>query len=146
MIYKQKYSKHSLALVIIAAFLTILFTAQPVGAEENSPAAQNIFRSFKNPFVSFLPQKPAEPIAEAPVVEETGKISTQPPTLQVNGIVWNTDRPQAIINSYVVGIGDIIAEARIIDITRRGVSFEYQGKRFIIDPNKNVAEPIEQIN
>ena len=132
---------------VVLAFLAVLFFFKPAAAEESQPVATARPYTFRNPFVPFLPKKPIEPVAEIKeAITNATQLAVKPPDLQISGIVWNTDRPQAIINSFVVGVGDTIADVLITNITRSGVSFEYKGKRFIIDPNKNIAEPLEQIN
>lgn len=38
--------------------------------------------------------------------------------LELNGILWDTEAPQAIINEHIVGIGDIVRGNIIVDITQ----------------------------
>lgn len=53
------------------------------------------------------------------------------PQLSINGIVWQTSMPQAIVNNQVVKIGDEISQdIRIIGISKEGVTVEYEGKTF----------------
>ena len=54
------------------------------------------------------------------------------PTLTISGLVWNTDKPQAIINNKIVSVGDTIEEAKIIRITRAGITLNYHGKEITI--------------
>ncbi|MFC1646610.1 hypothetical protein ACFL2Y_05500 [Candidatus Omnitrophota bacterium] len=37
-------------------------------------------------------------------------------TIRLNGIVWDEHIPKAIINDYIVGIGDTIGENTVVDI------------------------------
>ena len=52
--------------------------------------------------------------------------------LQVQGIVWGTEMPQAIINNTVVRVGEIIGEVEILDIRKEGVYVLYQGGQYIL--------------
>jgi type II secretory pathway component PulC len=51
-------------------------------------------------------------------------------TLRVQGIVYSSKRPSAIIANQVVFEGDSIEDARIIKIERDSVEFERDGKRW----------------
>ncbi len=57
-----------------------------------------------------------------------------PPELVVQGLVWSTTRPQAIVNDKVVTIGDEIAGAFVRQINRSGITVEYRGQEFVISP------------
>lgn len=96
---------------------------------------------FKNPFVSLLPKKEIikreieKPIVPEPVAKEIEKDIT-PPNLIIKGLVWNSNRPQAIINESVVGVGDTVEEAKITAITRTGIDILFEGKHFTVSPNE----------
>jgi len=97
----------------------------------------------RDPFKSWLPKKeiPA-PVAEkteetqAPQPVPQAKIEpVQLPAIEVSGIVWNTKRPQAIINETVVNIGDTIDNIKIVDIHQDGVDVIYKEIMFTIPIN-----------
>lgn len=78
----------------------------------------------RNPFI---PQLPGEKRIE---LEEEAK-DVPRPTISIQGLVWQTSMPQAIINNHVVKIGDFISgDMRIIDISKEGIVIEYQGHTF----------------
>jgi len=56
------------------------------------------------------------------------------PKLEISGIVWNTPRPQAIINGQVVDIGDNLNEIKIVTIKKTGISILYYGQIMTISP------------
>ncbi len=112
----------------------------------------------KDPFQSPLSQvvksqEPVQVINRTPVMGGVGAVPFQgrpsalandskpfvqpaeipPPALQVNGVIWNSDRPQAIINDRVIDVGDEIAESKVVKIRRSGVDVEYKGKVFSFD-------------
>ncbi|MCM8783993.1 MAG: general secretion pathway protein GspB [Candidatus Omnitrophica bacterium] len=79
--------------------------------------------NYRDPFSSFLPQeKPVE------VVEKVN-----PPDLKLQGMVWGSDKPRAIINGTVLGKGDKIQEAEILTISKEGVEFVYKDHVFFLD-------------
>jgi len=69
---------------------------------------------FQSPFAS----------GEAPVAGPAIEVPSSPevpPSLEVQGIIWGGDFPQAIINKKVVKIGDTIEGMQIMDINQSGV-------------------------
>lgn len=56
------------------------------------------------------------------------------PPLDINGLVWNTTRPQAIINGVVLDVGDSIFEITITSINKSLLEVTYQGANFKIVP------------
>jgi hypothetical protein len=93
--------------------------------------------NFRDPF---LPQIHSVKITKTPVEKEMPKVGNkvenkvQLPKLTIQGMVWNTKRPQAIIDGQVFKIGDTVKEAEIIGIDREGVKFLYKDKIFIKKP------------
>jgi len=55
---------------------------------------------------------------------DTGKL----PPLEIKGLVWGTEVPQAIINGKVLKIGDTINEVKIVTIDKTGVGVLFEGK------------------
>ncbi|HPN87966.1 MAG TPA: hypothetical protein PLH56_01355 [Candidatus Omnitrophota bacterium] len=63
----------------------------------------------------------------------------KPPQVTITGIVWNTEKPQAIINGVVLNIGDTIfdsqnEEIKINKIYKTGIDVSYKGKTWTIKP------------
>lgn len=56
------------------------------------------------------------------------------PSLQVQGMVWNSKMPQTIINNQVLTIGDIIEGVEILDIRREGVYVLFGESQYILTP------------
>ena len=50
------------------------------------------------------------------------------PTLAITGIVWNTDRPQAIINGQVADVGDNFQNATVVAIRKNEIDVQFNGK------------------
>ncbi len=50
------------------------------------------------------------------------------PKVKINGLVWNSSRPQAIVNGDVLDIGDTIQSFKIVAIEKSGIDILYYGK------------------
>ena len=68
------------------------------------------------------------------LTEEPPTIGYDLPQLKVQGMVWGTEMPQAIINNTVVKIGEFVQGAEVIDIRREGIYVLYEGKQYIVRP------------
>ena len=103
---------------------------------------------FKKPeeIIMQPPTKPEESMAIPPDIrygstkENQGRQQEMtvkeeaPPVLTVTGLVWNSDRPQAIINGEVLDLGDTISNAKVISIRKTGVEVEFHGTIITINP------------
>lgn len=54
----------------------------------------------------------------------------EPPSLTVQGILFGTARPQAIINRKIVAAGDTVEGARVVSITAEGVVMSFEEREF----------------
>ena len=66
------------------------------------------------------------------VVKAEEKIIIPLPELAIEGIIWNTYMPQAIVNGKIVRVGDIIKNAEIVDIEKSGIIVFYNGEKVLI--------------
>ncbi|MEW5894144.1 MAG: hypothetical protein AB1650_00055 [Candidatus Omnitrophota bacterium] len=106
------------------------------------PADTVAKESIKNPFLSQLPHKePEEPLitvvttSGGPVILSTGEVIEPPPKIEISGLIWNSDLPQAILNNNIVGIGDDVGGWKVIDISQEGVLMESSSQtRYWIKP------------
>ncbi len=93
-----------------------------------------------DPFVDCIPKKiePSLNEEESKGEEEYGaeKVDFE---IEVEGVVWNTTLPCAIIDGQLYKIGDEIQGGKIIDINKEGVSIMYK-RRIYIFPVKKEAE------
>ena len=55
--------------------------------------------------------------------------------LVLNGIMWDSKNPLAIINSEVVKVGDELHGMKVAEITEKSVVLEYEGKEYTLDLN-----------
>lgn len=79
-----------------------------------------------DPFDSLLPEKEG---AGTILPDGTEKVSTPPP-VTVEGAVWNTDTPQAIIDGDVYKVGDTLKnlDAKVYKIEKNSVFIFYEGR------------------
>ena len=116
--------------------------------DENQQEGLADTMEFENPFT---PQLPKKEIANEEITpsastktQETPELNVSkeiaPPQLSIAGLVWDTDRPQAIVNSRVVGIGDTIDNSVITNIKKTGIDVLHQGKHFTINVNQQTAK------
>ncbi len=90
--------------------------------------------NLKNPFLTALPmpERPIEevkppvdvklPMLPPPVSDKGGKpVSIPKPSFKIQGVVWDTDFPQAIVNNEVVSVGDQVSGWTVIEINPQGV-------------------------
>ena len=107
----------------------LLLLPQKALAIQVSYTSQNLRDPFQSPFEMRLiaieeeeEQRPVEPIGY------------DLPHFSVQGMVWGTQMPQAIINNSVVKVGETIAGAEVLDIRKEGVYLLYQGRQYILRP------------
>lgn len=139
--------------IIILTVTFFLIPAKLVfSAEESVPAAT------RNPFTPQLPKKikivedkqktvpeniTKNPLDKAktndqkiqiPVAGEPKVPELPQPKFIVTGIIWNSDRPQAIINGQVVDIGDVVQEFKIESIDPLGIEVSIRGVKMTVKP------------
>lgn len=129
------------------------FQATNLGVDDMETAT--IVRSLKDPFMPQLPTPTKPKIQTNPIEKPTPKPTpapkrppervepkpiekrepVSPPQLNMSGLVWNTDRPQAILNGQIVNEGDTIDHWTIVDISKKGVEVTSQNATFMIEPS-----------
>lgn len=110
--------------------------AQPV-IRITRPKAEYNASVYRDPFIV---QQPKEEPAEKP-----GEVEITLPALEIQGLVWGGENPQAIINGKVFKIGGVVEDAHIVDISKNGVDIFFQGRQFSIPaPAAAYAPKIEK--
>ena len=66
-------------------------------------------------------------------VKPKEKTSLPLPKFTIEGIIWNANMPQAIVNGQVVRIGDTIEGVRIVKIEKQGITIDYNGESVLIE-------------
>jgi hypothetical protein len=121
-----------------------------------SPLANNKKPDVKPPTPAPVePPRPVVPVVRPPEPPRPAPIVLPPPVvepavspfsaagLKINGIVWNTDLPQAIVNDRVVRIGEDLQGAKIVAIKKEGIEVVHNGTKHILritDDGKDEAQ------
>jgi hypothetical protein len=63
-----------------------------------------------------------------------GAEGVETPGLNIQGMVWDTDMPQAIINGEIYKVGDQFQEIKILDINKDGIKLLYKDRILIMKP------------
>jgi len=79
-------------------------TRVAIGPSARSAKKSNYNAWGRNPFVAT--KKPGAPVGE----------------LNLGGILWDKDKPMAVINDNMVGIGDTVGAYKVVDITQDSVT------------------------
>jgi len=90
--------------------------------------------SLKDPFEVYSEKKKEQ--------EPEAKLKAKPlPPLTVQGIIWGTPLPQAIINGKVLKIGDMIDGVEITRIDKEGVEVFYAGRSYFLASPASGGKP-----
>lgn len=116
----------------------------------NKDEIERMASTLKNPFIPQLPKPKTEPAKTAEGTKPQNSEQPKPkielplpkekpveipkPQFQINGLVWDTDQPQAIVDNIVVDVGDYIGQWKVTDISKKGVTFKYQTVEYLIEP------------
>jgi hypothetical protein len=105
------------------------------GVGSSSPVGQPRYlaSSLRDPFRSLLPEDEVLIPAPEPMVVSDPSAQEEPsdgvmPALALQGILWGTTMPMAIIDDEVYTVGDSVQGATITRIGRFGVTIELQGR------------------
>lgn len=144
--------------ILIIGFIVV--TAQPGYGQSILSSDEDFSFLDRNPFKSWLPKieekiekklevtkiesegikeqkMPLLETVEKPAVQEP-----QAPKIIISGLVWNTDRPQAIINGEIFGIGDTIENSKIVNIHRDGIDVMVSNMLFTITIEQTLTQSI----
>lgn len=105
---------------------------EPLSAEEETfiPKVEYKPQSPRDPFQGYVIEEKKQEEVKGKGVEE-GPVSL--PGLKVEGIIWGSQLPQAIINNEVVRPGDSVEGVQIIEISRTGLTVLFKDKIFKLD-------------
>jgi len=91
----------------------------------NRPQVEYVCERIKDPFQANIIRTVS---SEVPQPEDI-----TPPSVEIQGIIWGGDVPQAIIDNTVVRPGDTVqGDIRIISINKEGVAVFYNNQRFML--------------
>lgn len=93
------------------------------------PGAEYISAGARDPFEPYLKKEDVNP---AQPQEEKKEEVVNPPALAVQGVMWGSDTPLAIVNNRVVKKDDVIDGARVVDINKDGVTVFFVNRQYIV--------------
>lgn len=100
--------------------------AQPVLVSR--PKVEYKAQGLRDPFWPLVTEKEASSAAVP--------VQAKPlPNFNVQGLVWGGVLPQAIINNKVVKKGDVLGEAKIVEIGKEGVTILFDNKEYTLSPS-----------
>jgi hypothetical protein len=85
--------------------------------------------SYRDPFLGEK-KEPEASLADQQKTDEIG-------SLQLDGIAWSPRGSQAILSGQMAGVGDTVAGAEIVAITKNSVTLKYKGKEIILKEKGN---------
>ena len=98
----------------------------------------------RSPFQDYFPSKVEQPVEEAPaepVVEYKETFDTS--AYKINGLIWGTYKPKAIINGEIYGVGDMLDSAEITKIDKEGITLIFNNEEYVIAPERKIDFKIE---
>jgi sRNA-binding protein len=92
------------------------------------PTAEYKAEAFRDPFVPLLKRDDSDRGDEFGGDADDSFVKD----LSVSGIIVGGKFPQAIINRQVVKVGDMIGEAKVLEIKKEGVTLYYKSNNIVI--------------
>jgi hypothetical protein len=100
------------------------------GLSPSEPEVEPIVR----PVVEYKSQGLRNPFEQSALILQSseGEVGLKPeagklPQLTIQGVIWGSNIPQAIINNKVVKVGDILEGAEVTEINKEGVIILFAG-------------------
>jgi len=145
-------------LILFIIILLLPAAGNTIASPENTS-----FKEIRNPFQSWLPkieevvektQETTKIIKEVPKLDIKEKLALpikipkavekpkEPPRIRITGLIWNSDRPQAIINGRVVSEGDALEDFTIVRIHPKGIDINFFDEIITIEIEKTQINAI----
>jgi len=118
----------------------------------DTASLRRITAALKNPFIPQLPKPEPEPVVFTdqvfePEPEPTPTPIPEPitsdrpqhvpkPHFTINGLVWDTDHPQAIVNNNIIDKGEFVGQWKVINIEKQGITVQYRNYEYLIEPQQ----------
>lgn len=126
----------------VALILTIAFSSGVLIVYSSEANTENI---FARPQVEYKSSSLRDPFREDILKEGTPESDSQNlvlppdilPKMDVQGLIWGGNFPQAVINNKVYKVGDTIDGAQIKDIAKDGITLDFSGREVKLSAPKN---------
>ncbi len=103
---------------------SFLFLLVAAGLAGEARAIEYKGRAFRDPF------------SDASSTGSSVKDEIAAMALTLEGLVWNTAKPKAIVSGQIVGVGGKVGKAEVLDIKKEGVKMRYKGQDFYLRKRK----------
>lgn len=91
------------------------------------PVVRYTAQDLKDPFKDYLPA-----MEDVTVSSAEQATSEQLPTIAIQGLIWGSNKPQAIIENKIVRVGDTVNGMTIVDINKEGLTVLYKNRKYDI--------------
>jgi len=119
MIKQKKRRIFTLSTIILTFFLL----QETTSSQEGQGVANSMKTEYKAGGLK-------DPFQEEKIGVENEPIETGPlPSVTIQGIVWGSALPQAIINNKVVKVGDTVEQMQILEISKNGIIVLYGNQK-----------------
>jgi len=130
----KRLSSYLLLVFSLAAAINFGFIAlaQENTADEIIIRPQIKYKSgqLRDPFAPVMVKEEKKESLQKQGTAELNRPKIDLNILNVQGIIWGTKLPQAIINHKVLAAGDLIEGAEILRIDKKGVTLSFAGETF----------------
>lgn len=120
-------------LFVMMLMMGIFFLESSTGASADPQpvaAAQYTEQNSKDPFTVVADHKSEGP----PSVVSTAP--NEPPPLVLDGVIWVPEKPRAVINGKRLLVGDVIEDAKVLEIHKKDVKIKFNEQEFTLKPQK----------
>lgn len=87
---------------------------------------------LNNPFFNSIEDAIKKETINKPPATTEGNVVKSLPAYTIQGVIWGTELPLAIINNKVLKIGDMLDEAKVENIDKNGVVVSLKGNLFTL--------------
>ena len=98
------------------------------------PPIEYTASSLRDPFQDEIPRREEKPVVKAENVLPKSESLVK---MEVQGLIWGGNFPQAIINNRIYKVGDFIDRARISAINKNGVTLNLFGEKIELPVSKS---------
>jgi len=119
-----------LVLVLLLSFAHIVFADNNNDGVVLRPVIEYSSEDLRDPFSNLF--QLAKEKKEQSIQASQESIDPQRPkpnleNFKVQGVIWGSKFPQAIINNKILGVGDLIDGVEIVSIEKKGVALSFGG-------------------
>jgi hypothetical protein len=133
--------------ILFGGFLITAITHKFIASAEEAVAEGVIVRpvleyksgNLRDPFETYVVKEVPKEISQQDADLSPQKLDLD--KIKVQGVIWGSQVPQAIINDQVLRVGDLIEGAQIMSIEKKGITVSFNGEAYdLISPGQNAVQ------